>query len=342
MPRKKKTTEDTLATPILRDLENERNILGNDPHVSSFVSYIRRVRQFSEHTISSYLLDLAQFLRVNPSIAPEGVCDWTLVSEEMSRHYGMHLSEGGEGKSSVNRKLSSLRSFFRYLLRYKIVTANPFSVVRGMRGGHRLPVVLSEEQVKSLLEAPAKYWGRVQGDKEDGRSDAEFSAARDTAILEVIYSGGLRISEALGLDFEDMDLLSRRFKVRGKGRKERVCFLGDPALKAIRAYRRIREARGVGGRHDNGPLFLNQKGGRITPRSMQRAFKDYLNEAGLPADCTPHKLRHSFATHLLAAGADLPTVQSLMGHASLTSTQIYTHIDIGRLIEVYAKAHPKA
>ncbi len=342
MPRKKKNTEDSVSTPKLRELESERNILGNDPYVSSFQLYLRRERQYSEHTVSSYMLDLAQFLRVNPSIATDGVCDWTLVREDMARHYGLHLSEGGEGKSSVNRKLSSLRTFFRYLLRESVVAANPFSIVRGLRSGHRLPVVLSEEQVKALLEAPAKFWARVQGDKQDGRSDAEFSAARDSAILEIIYSGGLRISEAIGLNFEDIDFLAKRFKVRGKGRKERFCFLGNPAALALRAYLRLRETRGLAGRRDKGPLFLNQKGGRLTPRSMQRAFKDYLNEAELPADCTPHKLRHSFATHLLAAGADLRTVQELMGHASLTSTQIYTHIDIGRLIEVYAKAHPKA
>ena len=342
MPRKKKVTEETFATPKLRELEKERNILGNDHYVASFILYLRRERQYSEHTVSSYLLDLAQFLRVNPSIAPEGVCDWTRVREDMARHYGMHLTEGGEGKSSVNRKLSSLRTFFRFLMRDDKFKANPFSIVRGLRGGHRLPVVLSEEHVKALLEAPAKFWAKVQGDKQDGRSDAEFSASRDTAILEIIYSGGLRISEALGLDYEDIDFLAKYFKVRGKGRKERYCFLGTPAAKALHAYLRIREARGLGGQREKGALFLNQKGKRLTPRSLQRAFKDYLNEAELPADCTPHKLRHSFATHLLTAGADLPTVQKLLGHASLTSTQIYTHIDIGRLIEVYAKAHPKA
>ena len=343
MPRKKKSIEESGSTPKLQELENERNILGNDQYVSSFVLYLRRVRQYSEHTISSYLLDLAQFLRVNPSVAPEGVCDWTLVRDDMARHYGMHLSEGGEGKSSVNRKLSSLRTFFRFLLREEVVAANPFSIVRGMRTSHRLPIVLSEEQVKTLLEAPAKFWGRVQGDKQDGRSDAEFSAARDSAILEVIYSGGLRISEAIGLNTDSIDFLTNHFVVRGKGHKERYCFLGKPAATAIQKYLRLREARGLAPRrNDKGPLFLNQKGKRLTPRSFQRAFKDYLNEANLPADCTPHKLRHSFATHLLTAGADLPTVQKLLGHASLTSTQIYTHIDIGRLIEVYSKAHPKA
>ncbi len=239
----------------------------------------------------------------------------------------------------MNRKLSSLRSFYRFLLREKLVDSNPFSLVDGMRTGKRLPMVLTEQQVTQLLDAPAKYWARHAEDK---RGDATFAATRDAAALEVIYSGGLRISEALGLNLEDIDFMASRFKVRGKGRKERFCFLGRPAIKALREYLVERERAGLASRRTPGPVFLNLKGTRLTTRSLERAFKVYLAEASLPQDCTPHKLRHSFATHLLAAGADLPTVQELLGHASITSTQIYTHIDIGHLIEVYAKAHPKA
>ena len=252
----------------------------------------------------------------------------------------MYLADAGLQKRSINRKLSSLRSFFRFLLREKRVRSNPFSLVDGMRTGKHLPMVLSEQQVTQLLDAPKKYWAHAKDD--DGRSDPDFAAARDSAALEVIYSGGLRISEALGLDLEDIDFLASRFKVRGKGRKERFCFLGRPAIKALHDYLLIREQKGLANRRAHGPVFLNSRGERLTTRSLERSFKLYLAEAGLPADCTPHKLRHSFATHLLAAGADLPTVQELLGHASVTSTQIYTHIDIGRLVEVYAKAHPKA
>lgn len=342
MPRHRQNESEEQGKEGLCQLAEERNILGKDGGVQAFVLYLRRERQHSEHTISGYLLDIAQFLRVNPSIAEGGECDWRRVTDIMARHFSLHLVEGGENKTSVNRKLSSLRAFFRFLVRESIVDANPFGIVRGLRADHRLPVVLSVEQVSALLEAPAKYWARVAGDKEDGRCDAEFSAARDRAALEIIYSGGLRISEALGLNFEDIDFLSRRFLVRGKGKKQRYCFLGKPAATALREYLTLRERRGLGARRDNGPVFRNQKGGRLTTRSLERAFKEYLAEAGLPIDCTPHKLRHSFATHLLAAGADLPTVQEMMGHSSLASTQIYTHLEIGRLIEVYAKAHPKA
>lgn len=323
------------------DLEEERALLADDDHVQSFVRYLREERQASEHTVSSYLLDLAQFVRLHPELKHDIGYDWTEVDVTVARHHGMYLTEAGIGKSSVNRKLSCMRSFFKHLMRENVVGLNPFSLVNGMRTGRRLPVVLTEQQVVSLLDAPAKYWGRQQ-QNEDGRGDAEFSAARDAAALEVIYSGGLRIAECIGLNYEDIDFMSSRFKVRGKGKKERFCFLGKPALRALNNYLTIREQRGMARRREKGPIFLNLKGGRLTTRSLERAFKVYLAEAGLPAECTPHKLRHSFATHLLAAGADLPTVQELLGHASITSTQIYTHVDIARLIEVYNKAHPKA
>jgi len=327
----------------IRELEKERNLLGKDACVQSFVLYLRQERQYSEHTVASYLFDLAQFVKMNPDYAGEEGVSWERVTDLCARRHGMGLAEAGMEKTSVNRKLSSLRSFFRFLMREEKVQANPFSLVSGMKTGKRLPKVLDEEQVVNLLEAPARYWARVSANKEDKRGDAEYAAARDAAALEVIYSGGLRISEAIGLDLEDLDFLARRFKVRGKGRKERFCFLGQPATRALREYLSVRDKCGFGGRRDRGALFRNQKdGSRLTTRSLERSFKNYLAEAGLSADCTPHKLRHSFATHLLAAGADLPTVQELLGHASITSTQIYTHIDIGRLIEVYTKAHPKA
>ena len=327
--------------PAARELEEERKLLAGDEHVQSFVRYLKDERQASTHTISSYLLDLAQFVRLHPELKTASGYDWTGVDVGVARHHGMYLTEAGIGKSSVNRKLSCMRSFFRHLMRENVLNINPFSLVSGMRTGKRLPLVLSEEQVSSLLDAPAKYWAR-QAQNEDGRGDADFAAARDSAALEVIYSGGLRIAECIGMNYEDIDFLASRFKVRGKGKKERFCFLGRPALRALQYYLQVREQKGLAKRREKGPVFLNLKGGRLTTRSLERAFKTYLAEAGLPADCTPHKLRHSFATHLLAAGADLPTVQQLLGHASITSTQIYTHIDIARLIEVYAKAHPKA
>ncbi len=191
-----------------------------------------------------------------------------------------------------------------------------------------------------LLAAPSQYWGKmaVSGSK----GDVVFASARDVAILEVLYSGGLRISEAIGLNLADLDFLSGSCVVRGKGKKERICLLGRPAITALRRYLQERERLGLAGARQPGPLFLNQEGARLTPRSVQRQLKLYLREAGLPSSYTPHKLRHSFATHLLDAGADLRSVQELLGHANLSTTQIYTHVSAERLISAYDQAHPRA
>lgn len=305
--------------------------------------YLRLERQASEHTVKNYYLDLAHFLHLSQEVEVDGHCRWDLVSDRVARRFAVALASSGRQRSSINRKLSSLRSFYRFLMRQNLAPANPFMLVSGVKTGRRLPMVLDVAQVGKLLDAPAALRQRQpDADQHDQRGHAEFAAARDTAILEVIYSGGLRVGEAMGLDLEDVDFLGNVFKVRGKGRKERLCYLGKPAARALREYLRLRELRGLGGRRQPGPLFLNLEGGRLTTRSVERSFKVYVHEAGLPADCTPHKLRHSFATHMLAAGADLREVQDMLGHASLTSTQIYTHIDIARLVEVYAKAHPKA
>jgi integrase/recombinase XerC len=181
---------------------------------------------------------------------------------------------------------------------------------------------------------------KQQGLSKDDAS-ADFSTARDTAILEVIYSGGLRISEALNLNLGDVDLLSDIMKVRGKGKKERICALGGPAVKALRKYLKWRPLR-TSNERQTAPIFVNKHGTRFTARSFQRNFKLYLETAGLPEEMTPHKLRHSFATHLLDAGADLRCVQELLGHENLSTTQIYTHVSSERLKKVYASAHPRA
>jgi integrase/recombinase XerC len=242
----------------------------------------------------------------------------------------------------VRRKVSSLRSFARFLVREGLLPGNPFAGLQSAPVSRRLPKVLSVAQVDRLLAAPAAYWQRAAADSPEAQDAADFAAKRDAALLEVIYSGGLRVSEAVGMDISHIDFLSSTFTVRGKGRKERLCALGAPAQQALKAYFDARRRRGLGSRQARGPVFLNQKGGRLSARSVQRSLKRYLAEADLPPDCTPHKLRHSFATHLLDAGADLRSVQELLGHASLSTTQIYTHVSAERLKEVYAKAHPRA
>ena len=343
MPKKKKNVPVTSMESQVRDLDKERSILDNDPSVQLFLKHIRAARHFSPRSIESYLWDLAQFLRIIPEVCKENACDWTLVDEETAGSFVTQLSEAGEQKPSINRKLSALKSFFSFYCSEHHDFPNPFLNTRNQRTDKKLPKVLDQEQVGTLMEAPQRFWAeKMNAEEQDKRGDAAFAAARDTAILEIIYSGGLRISEACGLNLSDIDFQMQHFKVLGKGSKERYCFLGVPALRALRGYLQMRERIGMAGRREDGPLFRNQKGGRITPRSVERNFKDYLAVAGLSSDCTPHKLRHSFATHLLQAGADLPTVQKMLGHASLTTTQIYTHIEIGYIKEVYAKAHPKA
>ncbi len=334
------------ADPPLSEfnLVQERTALAADASVARFLAYLSTERQYSENTRKSYFLDLAHFLHCQPDFCPPGgssLFPWSSITERHARNFLLALSAAELTPSSINRKLASLKAFFRFLLREEIISRNPFASLKGLKNIRPLPQVLTVEQVGRLLDAPQQYWER-QTDNKITPEAGIFAAARDRAILEVIYSGGLRVGEATGLNFENLDFLGSSFRVRGKGQKERICMLGQPALLALREYLRQRELRGLGRRREPGPLFRNQRNGRLSSRSVERSFKLYVREAGLSPDCTPHKLRHSFATHLLAAGADLRVVQEMLGHASLSTTQIYTHIDIGHLIEVYARAHPRA
>jgi integrase/recombinase XerC len=314
--------------------------LARDPLVAGFIQHLRAERNASEHTVAAYHGDLAQFAAL---IWPkEPVCAWAKIASEDGRRFVVALREEGLARTTINRKLSSLRSFCRYLVREEILPGNPLATLPTVKAPRRLPIVLSEAEVARLLEAPASYWGRQAGGNEEEDRFHDFAAARDAAILEVIYSGGLRISEALGLDLADIDFLGSSFRVRGKGKKQRLCLLGRPATRSLREYLAQRERLGLGGRRKDGPLFVNYQGDRLAARSVQRFFKHYLAEADLPPGTTPHKLRHSFATHLLNHGADLRSVQELLGHESLSTTQIYTHVTQERLLAVYEKAHPRA
>ena len=337
-----------MATETLRnDLAKFRDQLALDSWVTAFMKYLRIERQASIHTQKNYFLDISQFASYFPEILSNynnAPGHWDKVTTLQARHFAAELSKKGEAKTSVNRKISSMRSFYHFLLREEFCQTNPFQTVKSLKKDQKLPQVLSVENVSKLLETPEIYWNRKRADAKTPAEDAngEYAAARDAAILEVLYSGGLRISEATNLNYEDIDFMAGVFKVRGKGKKERFCMLGKPAIKALRQYLKNRQKIGLANMRDRGAVFQNRKGGRITPRSVERSFKKYILEADLPKDCTPHKLRHSFATHLLAAGADLRTVQEMLGHASLSTTQIYTHIEIGRVIEVYEKTHPRA
>lgn len=314
-----------------------------DDSLKQFLDYLEAERGASAHTASSYALDIRQFalLMLKKDPCAERV-DWGGVGLFDARAYVAELTQEGLARTSIVRKLSAMRTFYRFLLRESAVSSDPFDGLTTPRKSKPLPKYMTVAEVGRLLDAPKAVWEeRLRAGVVKDEFSASFSAARDAAALELIYSGGLRISEAMGMNFGDVDFLSGVAKIRGKGKKERLCALGGPAVRALRAYFALR--RNVS--RDERPksaVFLNQEGGRLTPRSFQRNFKLYLNRAELPPDMTPHKLRHSFATHLLDAGADLRSVQALLGHENLSTTQIYTHVSMERLRRIYDQAHPHA
>ena len=315
----------------------------HDDGLRGFLSYLAAERNASEHTCLSYALDIRQCAQICLKADPfEETADWAALSVYDARDFVASLSTDELARSSIMRKLSAMRSFYRYLIRENRATSNPFIGQASPRRPKLLPKYMTVDEVGRLLAAPAAVWAdHAEFGIAKTPEAAAFAAARDSAILEVIYSGGLRISEALGLNFGDVDTFSGVMKIRGKGKKERLCALGNPAQRALRAYLKYRRTLSS----DQSPraaIFLNQLGGRLTARSFQRFFKLYLAQAGLPPDLTPHKLRHSFATHLLDAGADLRSVQALLGHENLSTTQIYTHISTEHMKRIYEKAHPHA
>lgn len=309
------------------------------PAAERFRDYLATERNASPHTIDAYTADIAEFaLRVRED---ENFDDWAEIDRDQARSFVMMLHDNGDSKRSIQRKLSAMRSFFRFLIREEVVKSNPFNRMPGLKSDRPLPGIMNISEVERLIAAVAKYWNDAVAQERSRPADAEFAAARDGAIVELIYSGGLRISEAMGANYGDLDWGRCVLLVRGKGKKERLAPIGTPALEALRRYLPFRREAG-GGRDNASPLFLNRFGERLTPRSFQRNMKNYLTEAGLPPDLTPHKLRHSFATHLLDAGADLRSVQELLGHKNLSTTQIYTHVSAERMKNVYRKAHPHA
>ncbi len=310
------------------------------PLLDRFVRYLTAERNASPHTVDNYRRDICAFAHLivtRPLRSPRET-----ITPAAARRYLVDLHTRKLARRSIMRKVSSMRSFCRFLIREEILESNPFAGLSTPRRTRSLPKVFTVKEVGCVLDAPQTYWQKVALMRHENIGAPLFSTARDQALLELIYSGGLRVSEAVGLNYEDVDFYGNSFRVRGKGKKERTCVMGKPAVDTLRRYLTVREDAGLGSRRSGGPLFLNQKGSRLTARTVQRNFKLYLNEANLPFDLTPHALRHSFATHLLDAGADLRSVQEMLGHASLSTTQIYTHVSAERLIAVYAKAHPRA
>ncbi|HKZ32662.1 MAG TPA: tyrosine recombinase XerC [Vicinamibacteria bacterium] len=288
---------------------------------AAFLRHLERERNASPHTIRAYAEDLAQFSsylqrELGRSPRPADV-DHLLV-----RGFLAELHQRGLRKSSSARKLAGLRSFFRYLCREGRLTANPARALQTPRQEKRIPAVLDEAQAASLLELPG-----------DGTA-----AVRGRAILELLYGTGIRCAEAVALDVHEIDIAARMVRVLGKGRKERIVLFGRRAEAALSAW--LVERGKLRPRTD--ALFLNARGGRLSGRSVRTLVATRVKQLALARRCSPHTLRHSFATHLLMRGADLRAIQELLGHASLSTTQRYTHVDTRHILEVYKKAHPRA
>ena len=311
-------------------MENEKNFIKTGKSLAGFIRYLQTEKNSSAHTIAAYSSGIIEFaVKVRNSDA--SFDDWKSVDRNQARSFVMALHETGNAKTSIQRKLSAMRSFFRYLMLNNQADHNPFDSLPQIKADKPLPKVMSINQIDTLIQAVDSFWDTAAAAGTVRAADGGvFARTRDKAIIETIYSGGLRISEALNLNYGEADISSGIIKVRGKGKKERLAVMGNPAKRAVREYMRNRNAAG-NSRDSTAPLFLNQQGTRLTARSFQRNLKNYLLTAGLPPDFTPHKLRHSFATHLLDAGADLRSVQEMLGHENLSTTQIYTHVSAERL-----------
>jgi len=296
-----------------------------DALTDGFLTYLRAERDASPLTLRNYAAEIEAY-RAWHDAKTQPPLEWSRVDAFQVRSYLVHLSEDRYDRATIHLKMSALRSFFRWLVRSERMKQNPVVGLTMPKLQRKLPKFLTIQQIDALLDAPLA----------DKKPDSQLAVWRDKAILEVLYSGGLRIHELTGLNDDDLDVLGEVVRVRGKGKKERLTPLGAPAIAAVQKYLELRQ------RGARGPLFVNRFGGRLTPRSVQRMLKKYLIAAGLDPSLTPHKLRHSFATHMLDAGADLRSVQELLGHANLSTTQIYTHITPERLKKVYDKAHPRA
>jgi len=316
-----------------------------DPCVAHFVNYLEAEKNASEHTISNYLIDIRQFCEIVWGEDATAPFKWKSADRFSARKFLVFFQKLEMAPTTTGRKLSALRSFYKFLLREEYVDQNPFSGLHLPKKGSYLPQILSVNEVGRLLDAPLKF------DEQQTTSSnpkvklwREYMVARDMAILELLYSTGMRINELVQLPEESIDLLSGVARVRGKGKKERLCPLGSPASRALIKNLELRENVWLleGKKDVRSPVFLNKNGGPISARSIERMMKKYVLFCGLNAELTPHSLRHSFATHLLDAGADLRSVQELLGHASLSTTQIYTHVSVERLKEVYQLAHPRA
>jgi integrase/recombinase XerC len=301
---------------------------GVKTEIGDFLDHLHYERNVSDNTISAYRDDLESFVKFlcnDYFTMARDLIDLRRVDHLAIRSYLAHLGRRKLARSSMAQHLSALRSFFKYLMREGVVEANPARVVASPKREKQLPSVMQTSEVALLIE---------QADP------STTLGARDRAFLELLYASGLRISELVGIDLDDFDLRAKLVKVHGKGSKERIVPFGSKAQEAVRAWLAVRGE--LARDPDEQALFVNYRGARITTRSIRRLFDRYLRKAALRAGISPHTMRHSFATHLLNAGADLRGIQELLGHSSLSTTQKYTHLNDWELIAVYKKAHPRA
>jgi integrase/recombinase XerC len=306
-------------------------------HLKAFLQFIRQNRNVSPHTARAYQSDVRQFLA--HVAAQRGVNAGEVTPEQLDRtairSFLGEIHRGGRSRATAARKLAALRTFLKYLRREEVISSDPGDLVQTPRPEVRMPAHLSELEITQLIEAVP---------------DDTSLARRDAAILELFYASGLRLSELCGLDVEDVNLPAKMVRVQGKGGKQRIVPFNSATAAALRVYLRDREAlirrdgqeRQKGPSRLSSPLFVNFRGGRLTVRSVDRLVRRYVASFSERLGISPHALRHSFATHLLQRGADLRVIQELLGHARLSTTQRYTHVNAAQLLEVYKKAHPRA
>jgi integrase/recombinase XerC len=301
--------------------------------IQRFIHYLSLEKNASPHTCRCYRKDLEGFEDFLKSsgiyLSPTGGVEIEKVDRIAIRKYLSFLHRRNK-KSSIARKISTLRSFFRYLIREQVISFNPAKSVSTPKVEKTLPTTLTVDEAFRLMESPKSLPEKPSAASKENR-------LRDRAILELLYSSGLRVSELVGLNFNQLDSDLGIVRVMGKGRKERIVPVGAKAIEALKAY--FEERRVFKGEN---PIFINSFGGRLTARSVGRLIKKYTRHSGIFRRVSPHSLRHTFATHLLDAGADIREIQEMLGHSSLSTTQRYTHVSMGKLMEVYDKAHPRS
>ena len=301
------------------------------PEIADFVAFLAKERNDSPHTVKAYARDVADFAAFCTQYYGGAAWSFAGVDRLAIRGWLGALQQRGLAKRSAARALSALRTFYRFLNITRGLEVNPAKAARTPRLERTLPEHLDRAEVEQLF-AEAERRARAGG----------FTEARNLAMLELFYSTGIRLAELAGLNQQDVDLVSDQVKVRGKGKKERLVPVGSHAGRALRRYYRLRDAAGRTGTSDGRAVFVGRRGQRLSARGVQLAIKRLLSALARGRDLHVHSLRHSFATHLLDAGADLRAVQELLGHASLSTTQVYTHTSVERLKKVYHQAHPRA